>query len=128
LVCVVVTTPVVFGDYDFISANSASPLDGTGGVTVTCTSGYDATITLGQGNHPLGGSTDAQPLRQMSDGGANHLPYFLYQDAARTIEWGNSYETSVCTSGEISVYGRIPAGQNVPVGNYADVVVVTVNI
>jgi spore coat protein U-like protein len=32
-----------------VSANSTTPLDGTGTVVVTCTSGAPAAVTLGQG-------------------------------------------------------------------------------
>jgi spore coat protein U-like protein len=128
MVCMVSTTAVAFGAYDPLSVHSVSPLDGTGGLVVHCTDDYNATITLSQGSHPLSNSTDAAPLRQMSDGGENRLQYFLYQDAARTIVWGNTYPTAICASGNITVYGTVSGGQALPVGTYLDVVVVTVDI
>lgn len=129
--CTISTSAVAFGAYDPVSANAATPLDGTGGVTVTCTQGASTTITLGQGSTPKAGSTDAVPLRQMGDGGANRLEYFLHQDAAHTTAWGNTAGTGVAHTGtgtatSITVHGRVSAGQNVPSGSYADTVVATV--
>ncbi len=47
--CSISTTALAFGAYDPVSANSTTPLDGTGTVVVTCTSGAPAAVTLGQG-------------------------------------------------------------------------------
>jgi spore coat protein U-like protein len=128
LSCTVSTTDLAFGSYDPIVDNASAPREGTGGLLLNCTEGYNATVTLDQGQYPGSGSTDAAPLRQMSDGGSNRLSYSLYQDAGRTTIWGNTYGTALCTSGSVTVYGRITGGQNVPVGLYSDVVLVTVNI
>jgi spore coat protein U-like protein len=129
--CTISTSPVAFGAYDPVSANAATALDGTGTVTVTCTSVSSATITLGQGSNANTSSTDTVPLRRMTDGSANFLSYFLYQNAGRTTVWGNTAGTGVGHTGTgtataITVYGRTTAGQNVPAGSYADTVVATV--
>jgi spore coat protein U-like protein len=129
--CLIATLPVAFGVYDPISAQASDPLDGTGTVTVTCTPGASATITLGQGSNPNTGSTDAVPLRRMADLTSDHLSYFLYQDSSRTVVWGNTSGTGVGHTGTglptaITIYGRIPGGQNVPFGVYTDTVVATV--
>lgn len=128
--CTISTSPVAFGSYDPIVANAAAPLDSTGTVTTACTNGTAATITLGQGSNPVAGSTDAVPLRQMASG-ANRLPYFLYSDNGRTTIWGNTSGTGMADTGigadsALTVYGRIPPGQNQPAGNYSDTVVATV--
>jgi len=112
-------------------ANASSPLDGTGTVTVTCTSGDATNITLGQGANAANGSTDAAPLRQMKDSGTDVLSYALYQDSARTTAWGNTSATGVDETGtgaaqNVTVYGAVAAGQNVPAGSYSDTVVATV--
>ncbi len=129
--CTISTSALAFGAYDPVSANAAAPLDGTGGVTVTCTQGASTTITLGQGATAKVASTDAAPLRQMTDGGASRLEYFIYQDAGHSTVWGNTVGTSAAhtgtgTSTNITAYGRVTAGQNVPSGSYTDTVVATV--
>ena len=129
--CSISTSTLAFGSYDPVVSNAASPLNGSGTVTVTCTSGSSATITLGQGANANVGSTDAVPLRRMTDGSSNFLPYFLYQDSGRTTVWGNTAGTGVGATGTGStdghtVYGQIAAAQNVPAGSYSDTVVATV--
>lgn len=124
------TTNLAFGAYDPIVANASTPRNGTGVVSVNCTSYLPYTVTLDQGQHPAAGSSDTTPLRQMVSG-ANVLGYTLYQDPARTIIFGNTPGTGVANIGNgaaqsVNVRGRIPAGQQKPAGSYADTVVVTV--
>lgn len=129
--CTISTAPVAFGAYDPIVANATTALNGTGTVTVTCTTGSAATITLGQGTNPATGSTDAAPLRQMKDSATDVLAYSLFQDTGRTTVWGNTAGTGVAETGtgtvqNVTVYGAVPAGQNVPAASYSDTVVATV--
>ncbi len=129
--CTITTQPVAFGAYDPVVANATTPLDGTGTVTVTCTNGSAATITLDQGTDPEGGSTDAAPLRQMKDSGSDVLAYTLYQDTGRTDVWGNTTGTGEAVTGtgaadNVTVYGAVAAGQNVPANSYSDTVTATV--
>lgn len=128
--CTISTDAVAFGAYDPIVANAAAALEGTGTVTVTCTNGSATKVTLGQGANADAGSTDEVPLRRMASGG-DHLAYFLYSDVARTTVWGNTEGSGVDHEGtgnavNLTVYGSITAGQNVPAGNYSDTVVATV--
>lgn len=130
--CTIATAPVAFGNYDPVVANATTALNGTGTITVNCTTGSAATITLGQGSNAANGSTDAAPLRQMKDAGTDVLAYTLYQDSGRTTAWGNTAGTGVSDTGNaaaqnITVYGAVTAGQNVPAGSYSDVVVATVS-
>ena len=129
--CTITTNAVAFGAYDPVVTNASTALDGTGTVTVTCTSGSSGTLTLGQGSNADAGSADATPLRRMSDGGTNHLSYGLYSENTRTTAWGNTALTGVSHTGTgtataLTVYGRIPAGQNKPAGSYSDTVLATV--
>lgn len=129
--CTITTAPVAFGAYDPIVTNATNALNGTGTVTVTCTNGSAVAVTLDQGTNPAGGSTAAVPLRQMKDSGTDHLAYALYQDSNRTTVWGNTVGTSVSDTGNgtaqnLTVYGAVTAGQNVPAGSYSDTVVATV--
>lgn len=128
--CTITTSAVAFGAYDPIVANASTPRDAAGTVTVTCTSGAVTKITLGQGVNFNTGSTDAAPNRRMING-ANFLSYAIYQETGRTTAWGNTALTGVAHTGTgtetaISVYGRIPAAQNVPAASYSDTVVATV--
>ena len=128
--CTIATSAVAFGTYDPVSAHASSALNGTGGVTVTCTSGSSATITLGQGSNADTGSTDAAPLRRVKSG-TNYLSYALYSDSGRTTVRGNTAGTGLAHTGTgsaaaITIYAQIAAGQNVPAGSYADTVVATI--
>jgi spore coat protein U-like protein len=122
--CTVATTDLAFGTYDPLVVNSAgagSNLDGQATITVTCSGGASPLVWISPGT----GS------RIMT--GPGNLSYELYSDAARTVVWGSTSATAVqlpVSSGvaqPVTVYGRIPSGQNVPVGAYAQTVTVTVN-
>lgn len=132
--CTIATTPVAFGVYD---PTSVTDHDGTGTVTVLCTNGTPGYVTLGEGATPDGASTPAVPVRQMVGGaaGAGLLTYHLYSEATRTDVWGNTGTTGLNHVGDgtataLTVYGTIPAQQNVIAGSggtaYADTVVATV--
>jgi spore coat protein U-like protein len=121
---------VAFGTYDPIVTHQALDLDATGTIDTTCTTGSAATITLGQGVTPVGGSTAAAPVRQMNSG-ADHLLYQLYSDAGHSTVWddvtGVSAPTGTGAAEPITVYGRVPQNQStVPTGSYTDTVVATV--
>ncbi len=129
--CSISTAPVAFGSYDPVTANASTALNGTGTVSVNCTSGASTTITLGQGSNANTGSTDAAPARRMKDAGTDYLSYSLYSDSGRTTVWGNTAGTGLASTGTgtltaLTVYGAVAAGQNVPTGSYTDTVVATV--
>ena len=121
--CTITTAPVAFGGYDPIVTNTSAALDQTGTVSVRCTNGSATTVTLGEGGN-------FSTTRRMVSG-LNFLAYELYSDASREQIWGESAESDVAHTGTgtvtgLTVYGRIPGAQNVPVGTYADTVVATV--
>ncbi|MGI0490959.1 spore coat U domain-containing protein [Alkalinema pantanalense CENA528] len=130
--CTISTAPIAFGAYDPIVANATAPLDSTGTVTVTCTNGAPTTVTLGQGANAAAGSSDAAPLRQMTNG-TSQMAYSLYSDNGYSTVWGNTAGTGTSQNGtgsaqNLTVYGRVAAGQNLmTTGNYADTVVATVS-
>ncbi len=133
--CTIATTAVAFGAYDPVGTNLGAALNAPvpGKVSVNCTVGSSATVTLGQGGNVGAASTDIDPNRRMTDGaGTPHfLSYTLFSDAGLTTEWGNTVGTGVAhvgtgTSTDLPVYGTIPAAQNVPVGSYSDSVLATV--
>lgn len=129
--CAISTSPLAFASYDPVVVNASTPLDQAGTVTVTCTLDAATVVTLGQGGNADAGSTDDVPLREMSAGGLNGLAYHLYSDTGRATVWGNTAATGLDHTGTgtataLTVYGQIPAGQNLPSGSYTDVVVATV--
>lgn len=125
--CTISTAAVAFGAYDPIVTNKSADLTGTGTVTVTCTNGSDVTIALDQGAHADTGSTDAAPLRRMTDG-TDFLSYALYQNSGNSTIWGNTVGTSVDDVGtgvaaDHTVYGVVAQNQNVEAGSYTDTVI-----
>ncbi|GMU01981.1 hypothetical protein KH5H1_61010 [Corallococcus caeni] len=116
-----------FGPYDVFST---APRDSTGSITVSCqgsTGPVPVTLTL-----DAGWSGDA--ARRTMSSGAGALEYNLFVDASRTQVWGDGFSGTsnrqLSVDGSpvtVSVFGRIPEGQVVPPGTYADTVVVTVS-
>lgn len=123
----VTSTALNFGPY----SPTGGDLDNTGTITVNCTNGATVLVAMGQGNNPLTGSTDAAPLRSMNGGTGTPLAYDLYQDAGRTLVWGNDTSSDMHVTGtgadqQLTVYGRIPGGQAVLAGTYSDAVQATI--
>ena len=124
--CQISTTALSFPTYRPIGDNATNPDDSTyGSVTVTCTTGVGSQILMGQGNNWTGSQA-----RLHNTAGNSYLPYTIYQDASHTVVWDNSTGMTVApapdnTPRTISLYGRIPAGQNVASGTYTDVVSVS---
>lgn len=124
--CTVSTTPLEFGDFD---ALTGSAVNGTGGVSVTCTNGTGWTAAASAG----GGSGATFATRKLTSG-SDTLNYSIFTDAARTTVWGDGSggtgtigRTGTGAAQSVTVYGRIAAGQNtVPAGDYEDVVSVTI--
>ncbi len=107
--------------------NPSTPATATLPIAITLPSNTTGKITLGQGQNPSPVSTDPNPLRRMTDGNGNYLLYELYQDESNTIIWGNTDQTGLSltgtgSAGNVNLYIKIPAGQNVPAGNYQDTV------
>lgn len=139
--CSVAATPLAFGAY---TSPGGARADSQATVTVNCTPAYlllacSASYTLSLS----AGGNSASGTRRMA-AGSGRLGYGLYSDASRLSPWGDGGATGPTVGGTIStsllnlsllclpgskthtVYGRIPAGQNVPAGAYADTVVLTI--
>jgi spore coat protein U-like protein len=128
ITCTIIAAPVAFGTYSPGGAHATAPLDGTGGISVNCSSGGGNTrVSLGQGLYPQPGSTNNNPLRQMGNG-ALRLRYNLYSDAAHTTVWNNNNGAKTGKNFPVlmTVFGRIPAAQFVQQGTYTDSIVATV--
>lgn len=132
-VCDVAATSINFGNYDVFST---APDESTGTITVTCTDrppGVFVNIAIGASMN----SGTFNPRQMKRAGGTDLLHYNIFTTAAAANIWGDgtSGTYTVTTAqrvrrnrpGVLTVYGRIPAGQNVSVGTYSDTVVVTIN-
>ncbi|MEO8740811.1 MAG: spore coat protein U domain-containing protein [Casimicrobiaceae bacterium] len=133
--CSTSVTPLGFGTYDVFSG---TPDDSTATLSVTCTQ-----VSTPVGNLPVTaslsqGSSGTFATRQMKSG-ANSLSYNMYANATRTTVFGDGTAGTSTISGTFpftavgqsftgtgTIYGRIPAGQDVAVGAYTDSIVATV--
>jgi spore coat protein U-like protein len=118
--CKFTVSPLSFGNYDPFSG---APLDATCEVNVTCNAGLPFTVKLGQGKISGGGF---QPRALGGTKGSSKIRYNLYRDSARQQIWGDGTGNTFVVTGTgtgrnipLTVYGRIPARQNVSVGSYA---------
>ena len=121
-ICSVSSGTLGFGNY-----NGTAAVLSTAAVLVNCSNGGTYQVSLGAGANADG------TTRRMAGPSSSFLGYELYRDSARSLAWGDgaAYGARVSGTGSgsaqtLTVYGRIPAGQNVAVGSYSDSVVVTV--
>jgi spore coat protein U-like protein len=124
-----------FGTYDFFSA---SPNDSLVEVNVTCTrqgGPQHQTLLLRVDQGMNGTSVSARRLLH-TGGSGDTLAYGLYRDVGRNSVWGtsdnvNTLSTNVSVPNggsavaRFTIYGRIPARQDVSAGTYRDTVGVT---
>ena len=125
-ICGIETRPLSFGIYDPM-ANA--DLDALALVIYTCNN-QAKKIRI---EMSTGGSNTFD--RSMSSGSMDRLNYNIYLDPTRHTVWGQGlYGTDVYYESNppngtpviVPAYGRIPARQNVPPGNYVDVLNVRV--
>ncbi|SEB37571.1 Spore coat protein U (SCPU) domain-containing protein [Terriglobus roseus] len=120
--CVVLSTSMAFGSY------GGSAIASTSTISLTCTANITYDIALSAGT-----TTGATPsARKMAGPNGGMLSYGLYRDAAMTLNWGATSGSDTLTGvatgllQPITVYGKIPAGQIVPIGNYSDSITATI--
>lgn len=136
--CAVAVSNLTFPGYDVFNP---APTDTTGAVVLTCTDdrlpgvlNIDVSLTLSAGN------SGTVSVRQMVQAGAGErLDYNLFRDAAATLLWGETpgiddYQIpklKVPKNGSVqstlSIFARIPPGQDVSAGSYSDSVVLTIS-
>ena len=125
--CVIATSNLAFGQYDPLAQNASQQLDGSAEVTMLCTRSTSAALSLDSGRNSVGAS------RTLS-GTGQHVSYQLFRDAGRTQEWGGGLAAGmqfvsegIHKAQQVTLYGRIPPGQEVVSGMYTDVVTATVD-
>lgn len=124
--CIVSASDLNFGAY---SSRSSAPLLGQTTIQLQCGAQTTAEVSLDAGSGP-GGNTSRRRMEQ--DSGIDRLDYDLYQDAGRTVHWGDRSGVDtleVQAAGvplAIPVYGQVPGGQRVRDGTYSDTITVRV--
>lgn len=131
--CNVNVTGLSFGGYDVFSA---IPKDSAATITVTCNAPpqnpnapIPVSISLSPGSSGSFGQRQLQRL-----GGPELLAYNLFTTPSFSTVWGDGSggsqsQTNLVTRTtpwNATIFGRIPAGQNVPAGSYSDVITVTI--
>ena len=121
--CTISPTNVNFGNY---TGSTDSP--GGSSLSINCPSGDTYRILLSAGQ----GSGASSTVRKMTNGSYT-LSYGLYQDSARTTNWGNSTGTGYIqgtgtgSAQTYYVYPQLTSGQQVPPGTYTDTISVSTN-
>jgi len=119
--CTISATNLLFGDY------TEAQLDGQSAITLACTHTTPWVVGLNQGTSP--GATVT--TRKMTGPGGTSLSYGLFQNGARTVNWGNTagidtvQGTGTGDPQNLNVYGRIPASQTLGAGGYRDMITAT---
>jgi spore coat protein U-like protein len=122
-------TDVNFGSYDVLSSLNN---DSTGSFVVDCSASW-TTVISSIGISPNSGGFNPRKMKLTT--GTDLLDYYLYTNSSRSTIWGDGTQgSSTVTSSvqknhplTITIYGRIPPGQNVGIGNYGEVLIITIN-
>lgn len=122
--CTISAGPLYFGTF------SGGLLNSTSTISVTCTN-YDVYNVALDPGLATGATTTT---RKMSLNGAKvtYLPYTLYSDSGRTVNWGQTIGTDTVqgigngAAQTLTVYGQIPAATGTPAGGYTDTITATV--
>ena len=119
--CTVSTTGLSFSSYDVFSSLNQ---DITGAVSIRCSPAVGYSISLSPG------VSNSFTPRTLTAGGYA-LEYNLFIDSARVTIWGDGTGGTSTVSDNAedathTVFGRIPARQNVHTGDYTDTIVVTI--
>jgi spore coat protein U-like protein len=127
--CEFISLPGIdFGAYDEMSSSQATS---TMTIIIKCKGVGSGEVTLSASPGATGG--DYQDRRMRNVGGDATLQYQLYTDVTRRKVWGDgSGSTSVVyvvqsgSSKDVTIYGAMPPGQDGEVGQYGDIITVTV--
>ena len=129
--CFVNAGGISFGAYD---VSDSYPRDSMLMLTLSCQEMRARDLRVSIGPSATSGGI---PVRQMKwTAGVDRLTYNLFTDPSRTQVWGEGAGgDAVIVQGviqdspqQLSVFGRIPPGQDVSAGTYGDVVTITVEI
>jgi spore coat protein U-like protein len=131
--CNVTVTSLPFGSYNIFSP---TPLDSTANLSVDCNippQHPQAPLTVAVSLSP--GNSGGFAQRWMQSAGPDSLRYNLYTTAAFSTIWGDGGGSSSILTGfahrnmpfNATIYGRIPAQQNIRAGSYSDIITVAID-
>jgi spore coat protein U-like protein len=128
-VCNVAATNISFGAYDVFSN---TPKDSTGTISVDCDESPPPTVVIRVG--PSFNSGGFRPRQMRHTTRPDRLNYNLFTDSSMSVVWGDGTQGTLTVSNKVhknrpwvaTLYGRIPARQDVSVGTYRETVSVTI--
>lgn len=125
--CTVSAATLDFGTAGVLAANR----DATSSLSIVCTRNAAYKLALGPGLNDGGLGVNARKMKS----GAVTIGYQLYQDASRSVVWGDTLtgpginiksDTGTGSTQGHTVYGRVPPQTTPSPGTYTDTVVVTI--
>ena len=131
--CTIQSLPTLgFPSYDVFVG---TPTVTSGIATIRCTgSGSLPSFTVGMGQSATSSSISGRQMAQQGAGNTGRLNYNIYKDGGYSNLWGDGTAGTtplvVTTAGlntQVPIYGKIDPGQDAPVGNYKDTVIMSVN-
>ncbi len=128
--CNVLAPNLSFGPYDPLA--TTAPVTTSGAIVVLCNTSPPPTVTVTIG--PSATSGAFAPRRMRHSAGADTLDYNLYVDPSGGVVWGDGRPGTATRSDRVfrnrpwilTIYGRMPPGQDVSVGRYADSIGVSI--
>ncbi len=132
--CSIGGVSINFGNYNIFSP---SPTDSIGIINLNCENVPWVDLKLGVSST----SGTFNPRRMKRSGGSDVLEYNIFTDPARTVIFGDGTGGTQTIrvhkppgtpakepwSSQITIYARIPPGQDVPAGDYSDSLTITVD-
>ena len=117
-------------DFGVYASDQNAPAQGQTTIQLQCSPGTVAELGLDEGT---GTPTSTSRRKLEHERGLGQLEYDLFQNAARTVHWGDkpgvdTLEVQATGAPQtVPVYGRIPGGQRVRDGVYSDTITVRVH-
>lgn len=120
--CTMSAAALAFNNYDPVVANAVAPLDASSSVTAYCTKNTAGSVTMSNGLY-------FTTTRRMAGPVSSFLNYGLFSDSGRATPWTSVAATSISKNTPIglTLYGRVPGGQDPAAGSYSDTVQATIN-
>ena len=130
--CSVNATGLNFGSYDVFST---TPRDATATITVTCKAPPQNPNTPIPVIISLSPGTSGSFAQRQLQRGPDRLAYNLFTTPSFSTVWGDGSDSSQTQTNTITsitpwnatLYGRIPARQNISAGSYSDLITVTID-
>lgn len=128
--CTIQSVPTLgFPNYDVFAS---APTVTSQIAKIKCAGLGSSDFTVGFGQSATSGTISGRQMAQSA--GSGRLNYNIYKDGGYSSLWGDGTAgtTPLVVSGgsgnnSVPIFGKIDPGQDAPVGNYSDTVVMSVN-